>query len=50
MAGRISHIVLTSFNCRIFKERINRIGAVKIKLLSIKRFLGKKLKLKGFLI
>jgi len=36
-------------NNRILKERINGIGAVKIKLPSIKRFLGEKLKLKGFL-
>jgi len=36
-------------NNRILKERINRIGAVKIKLPLIKRFLGEKLKLKGFL-
>jgi len=32
------------------KQRINGIGAVKVKLLSIKRFLGERLKLKGFLI
>jgi len=31
-------------------ERINGIGAVKIKLPLIKRFLGERLKLKGFLI
>jgi len=36
-------------NNRILKERINRIRVVKIKLPSIKRFLGEKLKLKGFL-
>ena len=36
-------------NSRILKERINRIKAVKVKLPSIKRFLGEKLKLKGFL-
>jgi len=36
-------------NNRILKERINGIKAVKIKLPSIKRFLGEKLKLKGFL-
>jgi len=34
----------------MLKEQINRIGVVKIKLLSIKGFLGEKLKLKGFLI
>jgi len=38
-----------SDNNRILKERINRIRAVKVKLPSIKRFLGEKLKLKGFL-
>ena len=37
-------------NNRILKERINRIGVVKFKLLSIKQFLEEKLKLKGFLI
>ena len=37
-------------NNRVLKERINGIGAAKVKLPLIKRFLGKKLKLKGFLI
>ena len=37
-------------NSRILKERINGIGAVKVKLPLIKRFLGERLKLKGFLI
>jgi len=37
-------------NNRILKERINGIRAAKIKLPLIKQFLGKKLKLKGFLI
>jgi len=37
-------------NNRILKERINGIGAVKVKLLLIKWFLGEKSKLKGFLI
>jgi len=37
-------------NSRILKKRINGIRAVKIKLPLIKRFLGEKLKLKGFLI
>ena len=32
------------------EERINSIGAAKVKLPLIKRFLGEKLKLKGFLI
>ena len=36
-------------NNRIFKNRINGIGAAKVKLPSVKRFLGEKLKLKGFL-
>jgi len=36
-------------NNRILKERINRIGVVKVKLPLIKRFLGERLKLKGFL-
>jgi len=34
----------------MLEERINRIGAVKIKLLLIKRYLRERLKLKGFLI
>ena len=37
-------------NNQILKEQINRVDIAKIKLLSIKRFLGKKLKLKEFLI
>jgi len=37
-------------NNRILKERINRIRVVKVKLPLIKRFLGERLKLKGFLI
>jgi len=36
-------------NNRILKERINRIRVVGVKLPLIKRFLGEKLKLKGFL-
>jgi len=32
------------------EERVNRIKAVKIKLLLIKRYLGERLKLKEFLI
>jgi len=36
-------------NNRIFKECINRISIVKVKLLLIKQFLGERLKLKGFL-
>jgi len=34
----------------MLENRINRIGVVKIKLLLIKRYLGERLKLKGFLI
>ena len=37
-------------NNKVLKERINGIGAAKVKLPLIKRFLDKKLKLKGFLI
>ena len=37
-------------NNRLLKENTNRIGVVKVKLLLIKRFLGEKSKLKGFLI
>jgi len=36
-------------NYRILKERINGTGAAKVKLPLIKRFLGERLKLKGFL-
>jgi len=36
-------------NNRILKECINGIGVAKIKLPLIERFLGEKLKLKGFL-
>jgi len=36
-------------NNRILKERINGIGVAKVKLPLIKRFLGERLKLKGFL-
>jgi len=34
----------------MLENRINGIGVVKVKLLLIERFLGKKLKLKGFLM
>jgi len=37
-------------NNRILKDKINGIGVVKVKLLSVKQFLEEKLKLKGFLI
>jgi len=36
-------------NNAILKERLNGIGIVKIKLPLIKRFIGKRSKLKGFL-
>jgi len=36
-------------NSRLLKERINRIRVAKVKLPSIKQFLGEKLNLKGFL-
>ena len=37
-------------NNTILKSRINGIGAAKVKLPLVKRFLGDKIKLKGFLI
>ena len=48
--GQLQEIVdqLTANNA-VLEERLNGIGAVKIKLLSIERFLGERLKLKGFL-
>ena len=36
-------------NNAVLEERINGVGAVRIKLLLIKRFLGERAKLKGFL-
>ena len=36
-------------NNKLLKERVNKIGLARIKLLFIKRFTGKRLKLKGFL-
>ena len=36
-------------NNKLLKERVNKMGAARIKLLSIKRFAGERLKLKGFL-
>ena len=36
-------------NNKLLKEQVNKMGAVKIKLLSIKQFAGERLKLKGFL-
>ena len=51
IVGQLQKIVnqLTENNI-ILKSRINRIGAVKVKLSLVKRFLGDKAKLKGFLI
>ena len=51
IVGQLQEIVnqLTENNI-ILKSRINRIGAVKVKLFLVKRFLGDKAKLKGFLI
>ena len=37
-------------NNRVLKERVNKMGAAKIKLLFIERFIEERLKLKGFLI
>ena len=37
-------------NNRILKEKVNKMGAAKIKLLSIKQFIEERLKLKEFLI
>ena len=49
--GQLQEMVnqLTENNI-ILKSRINGIGATKVKLLLVKRFLGDKVKLKGFLI
>ena len=33
----------------LLEEKVNKMGVAKIKLLSIKRFVGERLKLKGFL-
>ena len=37
-------------NNTILKDQLNGIEALKIKLLLVKRFIGEKLKLKGFLV
>jgi len=48
--GQLQEIVdYLQDNNRILKEHINGIRAVKIKLPLIKRFVGERLKLKGFL-
>ena len=51
IVGQLQEIVnqLTENNI-ILKSRINGIGAAKVKLPLVKRFLGDKIKLKGFLI
>ena len=51
IVGQLQEIVnwLTENNI-ILKSYINRIGAAKIKLTLVERFLGDKIKLKGFLI
>ena len=51
IVGQLQKMVnqLTENNI-IFKSRINGIGAVKVKLSLVKRFLEDKAKLKGFLI
>ena len=49
--GQLQEIVnYLQENNQLLSEKINRIGIVKVKLPSIKRFLGERLKLKGFLI
>ena len=50
IVGQLQEIVnqLTENNI-ILKSRINGIGAVKVKLPLVERFLGDKVKLKGFL-
>ena len=50
IVGQLQDIVdqMTNNN-KLLKEQVNKIGAVKIKLLSIKRFVEERLKLKGFL-
>ena len=51
IVGQLQKMVnqLTENNI-ILKSRINGIGAAKVKLPLVKRFLGDKIKLKGFLI
>ena len=51
IVGQLQEIVNQIIdNNKALKERVNRIGAAKIKLLSIKRFAEGRLKLKGFLM
>ena len=50
MVGQLQKIVNRLIdNNWILKEQINGIGAAKVKLLLVEKFLGEKLKLKGFL-
>ena len=49
--GQLQEIVnYLQDNNQLLKEKINSIGIVKVKLPLIERFLGERLKLKGFLI
>ena len=51
MVGQLQEIVNQIINNnKLLKERVNKIGAAKIKLLFIKQFAGERLKLKRFLI
>ena len=51
MVGQLQKIVdQITDNNKALKERVNRMGAAKIKLPLIKQFAGERLKLKGFLI
>ena len=51
MVGQLQEIVNQLIeNNTILKSRINGIGATKVKLFLVKRFLGDKAKPKGFLI
>ena len=49
--GQLQEIVnQMTDNNKLLKEKVNKMGLAQIKLLSIKRFVGERLKLKGFLI
>ena len=49
--GQLQEIVnYLQKNNQLLSKKINSIGIAKVKLPSIKRFLGERLKLKGFLI
>ena len=51
MVGQLQEIIDWIIdNNQLLKERVNNIGAAKVKLLLVKQFLGEKLRLKGFLI